>query len=430
MQFFFLSNGNVIDHYPYITPDGFDWYTEGVYLVRTLQGFILPPLFVLRSPGFVLVTALDFAIGRPGLVIGITYGAAIFFTYYFALRLIDLSHDSFTNTFTQNSKQPQPKQQWQSWYAIPLAIGFTVYSVNFFRPFLLSDGMATCLTVMSIFLLAKTIASKNINFYFLLAILSASLAALTQTYAVMPFEILCVILIFQHFKSNKNNRFKYLGAAFTVPIIVFVLSWLWRLYMPHEIIPKPFDLLALNLNMTKFYKNTWGFYILPFILIWGIFCYVNPKKIFTNIITQHAIVTTIVMMFFCFFYQWKEARFTYYFWPWLLIGLLSFLQPRNRACLFAGAIFMTILEIGVPQTYWDPTLRLTRLPEQIIPRFEQISLNPSENWLLRYFRGEPINRAFSSCNPNCAIPNEFLSRADPYTQKTLTVFFQIKNLKK
>ena len=33
-----ISNSLLILHYPFISPDGFDWITEGVWLAQTLQG--------------------------------------------------------------------------------------------------------------------------------------------------------------------------------------------------------------------------------------------------------------------------------------------------------------------------------------------------------------------------------------------------------
>ena len=120
-QFVYLANGDVINNYPFISPDGFDWYTEGVYVTQLFSGATLPELPVLRPPFFVFVTAVDFIFGNKGLVLAILYGVATFYTYFFSLKLIDSNYE-------EGDKN--------SWYVVPLAISATIYPLNFFKPFL------------------------------------------------------------------------------------------------------------------------------------------------------------------------------------------------------------------------------------------------------------------------------------------------------
>ena len=44
IQIVVLANGDIVNNYPYISPDGFDWYMQGVYLDKVLSGATLPEL--------------------------------------------------------------------------------------------------------------------------------------------------------------------------------------------------------------------------------------------------------------------------------------------------------------------------------------------------------------------------------------------------
>lgn len=71
LQMWSLSAADVVNRYPYISPDGFDWYLEGVYLAKILKGVeLLPSLPILRPPVFVLINMVDYVAGANGLILG------------------------------------------------------------------------------------------------------------------------------------------------------------------------------------------------------------------------------------------------------------------------------------------------------------------------------------------------------------------------
>src|SRR3989339_1345220 len=170
-QFVFLAHGDVINNYPFISPDGFDWYTEGIYLTQFFSGVTLPELPVLRPPLFVFLTALDFILGNKGFVIAIVYAFSIFCTYFCSLKLVDVMHG---------------RAEKNSWYIVPLAISATIYPLNFFKPFLLADSLAVALSLASVLLLVKHYTSSE-KHHLALSSTLAILAGLTQTYALIPF---------------------------------------------------------------------------------------------------------------------------------------------------------------------------------------------------------------------------------------------------
>ena len=60
IQFINLAKGDPLNYYPYISADGFEWYTNGVYFFYRIFENNLPQLTVLRPPTFVIFTLLDF----------------------------------------------------------------------------------------------------------------------------------------------------------------------------------------------------------------------------------------------------------------------------------------------------------------------------------------------------------------------------------
>lgn len=64
-----LIGPGLVSSYPSIEFDGFDWVLEGLYIHALAAGRAGPPLLFLRSPVFVLVTALDAFLGSNCIVV-------------------------------------------------------------------------------------------------------------------------------------------------------------------------------------------------------------------------------------------------------------------------------------------------------------------------------------------------------------------------
>ena len=87
-----LSSGNVLNNYPAISSDGYDWLTEGLYMKLLLKHAVATRVLpVLRPPVFVLVTTLDAFAGQGGYVIAAANALAWGATIICAWRLIDPS---------------------------------------------------------------------------------------------------------------------------------------------------------------------------------------------------------------------------------------------------------------------------------------------------------------------------------------------------
>lgn len=399
IQIVVLANGDIVNNYPYISPDGFDWYMQGVYLDKVLSGATLPELPVLRPPLFVLITAADYIAGGRGLIFSLAIGLAIFFTYYFTLKIVDSAYG---------------EESRKSWYILPLAISATVYPINFFKPYLLADSLAVTLSLASVLLLVKYHKEEKLHFL-AISIAAAVLAGLTQTYGLIPFAVSCMVGFLFNIHSNKLKSRNFITSAFIASVLFISFTLLWRWIMPHETTPKNFELLKVSTAMFGFYARTWGYYFIPLMIFFIIF-----RRLKTAWHTSRFIISssTIVVIFFallCLFYQWPEARFTYFFWPWLMILMFSSIRLDSVKGAYLIPILMLLLVALVPNNYWSPS-------------WQSMRVSVLDNWVGEYFMSSPIDRKLNACVGECMKKNEFLIKSDPYVNATITIYNQINGL--
>ena len=400
IKFYVLSNGDVINHYPFVSPDGFDWYTEGIYLVHLIQGDNLQALPVLRPPIFVFITALYYILGGSGLILSGFYFLSIVMTYFFMSWIIDMGC-SFKN------KDP--------WLLSTLAIAVTVYPINFIKGYLLSDNIAVCLSLFSVFLLLKYF-NENKNYLLFLSGFIALLAGLTQAYALLPYFIFVVFrLIFMYKKSKANVLVLFTNLIF-IFLAFFFVSFIWRHTLSHGSTPQNFELLHLGIAMLSFYVNTWGYYFLPLIIFLFSIKRYKALLIKNQSIMLSSAAVTFTLGFLCFIYQWPEARFTYYFWPWALISLFIFVKlvnQKNSFILLAPMILIT--SFLVSPNPWQPSLR-------------SLSLSYHKNWAVNYFESQPVDRGLDNCNTPKCDGNEWLANSDQYVKSVIFMNLLLRKL--
>jgi len=405
IQFVRLSNGDVLNHYPFISSDGFDWYVEGIYLVKLIGGASLPDLPVLRPPLFVFVTAADYVAGSQGVFLAIVLGLAIFYTYFFSLKIVD----SVCVSAEKNA-----------WYIIPLAIGTTICPLNFFKPFLLADNLSVTLSLASVFCFIKYLVKSKMfgvsTAYLLgLSVIVAVIAGMTQTYALIPYLVLCGMCFLLHIRTNKNQAIKCLVAIMAVLFLFITFTALWRWTLPHGTTPENFSLLKLSTHMFGFYVNTWSYYFLPLVLFFMLFrryqIVIDPR----NIVVASSIAITFLLILLCFFYQWPEARFTYYLWPWLLILFFSIIRMQVNKGTYLISILMFLVIFLVPYNYWSPS-------------WQSVRVRVIQNWLGNFFTALSVDRKLNDCGNNCACDNEFLKKSDRNVNSTVKIYIQIKGL--
>jgi hypothetical protein len=388
IKFYFLCNGDVLNYYPLISPDGFDWYTEGAYLYKSFATENLPSLTVLRPPLFVLTTLVDFLIGG-GLFLAFIYSISIVFTYFFILWIIELCLGN---------------KQEKAWFLIPLAIATTIYPVNFIKGYLLSDGLAVCLSLFAVYMLAKYF-ERNKRHLLIFSSLIAILGGLTQTYALLPYLTFLSLRVFSKQEELGNRIFLILNALFVL-ITFFFISYLWRIFLKHESTPQYFDLLKLSFGMFDFYINTWGYYFAPFLLL----VITNFRSLKFNkyqSLGMSSLTVTLALGFLCFIYQWPESRFTYFLWPWVIISFFSLISPICfKAATKQLTATMLIISFMAPSNYWQPSLK-------------SLSFKYQDNWVVNYFRLIAIDRKLTSCDTLECKGNLFLGNSDPYVNAVI-----------
>ena len=399
LKFIFLSNGDVINHYPLISSDGFDWYTEGIYLIKSFFQNNLPNIPVLRPPIFVLITSLDFLTGSRGLVLSTLYSLSIVMTYFFILWIID---------------RELGVENKDAWFLFPLAISVTVYPINFLKGYLLSDSITVCLSLFSVFILIKYFNEKKMQLLVLSGFI-ALLAGLTQTYGLIPYLIFIGIKLMFKYKNDKANVLNLLLSLVLIISSFLLITYFWRHFLKHNSTPINFQLLKLNLDMLSYYINTWGYYFFPFIIFF-ILIKRNKEHLITNqLIVLSSLAVTLTLACLCFIYQWPDARFTYYLWPWALISFFILFKPVNKK---VGSISLVGLMIFVsflipPDSHWGPSLKST-------------SLSYHKNWAVNYFRSQPVDRGLNNCNTARCDGNNFLANSDPYVKSVMSMYLILK----
>lgn len=399
IHFIILSNGDVINSYPLITPDGFDWYTEGVYLVKLLSGDAgLPPLHALRPPTFVMVTALDYLFGGAGFVLAFVSSAATFGTYYLVNKIIDFQYENVSGR----------------WYAIPVVLATTVYPINYIKVYLLADPISVFFSLSASYFFIKYLRN-NLTVNLFVSNTLFLIAGLTQTYGLIPLIVIYGLAFFIQLNQNKRKSITIILSGLFTTFLFVLLTYTWRSLIPHLTTPPNFDLLKLSVDMFGFYVGVWGYYLVPFLAYFLISRSVYLiKPSFDNVVGLGSVLIVLAFLLLLFFYQWPEARFTYYLWPWLLIAVFVNigLKVDYRKSVLWLSVIVILACIITPSNYWQPTS-------------SSLEVDPSRNWLFTYFHSKPIDREINRCTPTCE-NNKFLMQSDSYVNTVINVYNQIK----
>lgn len=401
-------------------PDSYDWYIEGIYLTQWLGGGeLLPNLFVLRPPVFVLVCAFDYLLGGAGYVIGVVLGLCIFGTYSLCLILIERAQKiTVTNALTQNtllatkgSSQPLA----ESWAAPILAITLTIAPINFFTPFVYADRLASLISLLSVYFLVRWHEGGGRGML-LWATLAGSIAGLTQIYAVIPFGLALAFLTGIRLHNAKEHRYQTLREPLIATLILICLimglSHVWRSTIAHGFTPPYLSLIAFDGHMLRFYKHTWGFYLLPIALMVMLLGKPALAIFRSSYILQIALAISVTLMGLLLLYHWKEARFTYYFFPWLMIFLCALFAARNKWSAGIIVIMLLMYSALVPQNYW-------------IPQPRTLELNLRQSWIGDFALAKPVDRGLEHCTKDCPSNNEFIAGSEGYTQTMMGIYLHL-----
>lgn len=384
LKFLWLGDSSLINHYPFLTPDGFDWIVEGVYFKNCVLNFNgCDPLPVLRPPFFVLINSIGHTIGANKFVIGFVLAFAGFFTYYFLLKIAE-NFDCDLNS---------------SW---PLAIALTIFPLNYIKQYVLADSIAVCLSLMAIYILSE----NDFRGRLMLSSLVALIASLVQTYALIPFLIYITYYIFKNLYCLRFcQSIKALLTILLITILYFFILFFWRHFVPHLSTPDNFNLLKFSTSMYSFYLNSFVYFFAPFLaayFVFGSFVLTTSRFVFTFLLT-----VLFVFVIISFFYQWPETRFIYFYYPWFLLFFFKSVKFQNQTKV---AIFFVIASFWAPPSYWNFEVN-------------QVQLKPEKNWALNFFFSKSTDRGLDQEDYKFS---PFYSESDSYVKSTLDIYFKIE----
>ena len=383
-----LTNGNLLNSFPFISQDGFDWLFEGKYIEialsrRSLSGLPLP--YALRQPVFVGISTVDAVLGSRGLFVITSLAISLFLTMllvFGTLKLLGVS----------------------TRIALWGILLFIFNPLGYYRFWILSDQIAIMFMHLSTFLLLLSDEGSKRKRY-IQGAAAAVVGGWTQVYALIPYGLATIIFIVVKRAKSGLWDFKlfYLsGLALTIWGILLVL---WYKIIPHETNINQFALLGLNLNMANFYINTLSFAFIPYIplVAYTALEFTRGNRIVLG--TNEALIVAVVVCFaiLSFFYQWPEARFTFLYAGYVVILACVALQkiPGGSAKGVVGAVSLALTLfvslLVVPGNYWQPNLR-------------EIRFDFERSWLAQAIRARPVDR-FGLVN-DCYGPDNFCTAAD------------------
>lgn len=404
-----LSNGYMINQYPFISPDGFDWITEGLYLSEAIKGNVFDGVLpVARPPFFVFITAIDAFFGQTGIVIWLVNSIAFFVTGYIGLLLI--GYKNRTN-----------------WFNAIFIIALLLAPINYVRIWMLSDGITVALSLLTVYYLQKY---QNYNFkQITVGALLIAISGSSQIYGLMiPLIYLGIFFLF----AVKNKQFSIIKQILfitTLALIFYaIVNYAWFQFIPHDMTPKNFVLLQLSLDMFWFYFHTWGFYFFPFIPLFLLIRLLTKEEYVRDILLLSLWVGVIIFMTLCFVYQWQESRFTFMFWSILVIAIFrSSIYLKQQQEIFRIQIYTIVSFLIIFQSF------LISIPNEWRPDLKNVSISPA-TWIGTFVVAKPIDR-FELKN-QCGSVHSFCSDAivhgDGYVQSVINIYkklsFQYENV--
>ena len=401
-----LSYPLLINQYPFISPDGFDWITEGYWLSSNIQGANISPVTLptARPPLFVIVTALDSFLGQNGYGIALVFGLSFFRMGYFALKSL--------------GKDTNPV------FAVVMLIALLLTPVNFVRKWILSDAVCVFLSFGATYYLFE-LYKKSFGTYLQMTVLSMGIAfaGATQTYGLISPLIGISVLFFIVVKDKNISMLKRMFYILFISVIFWALIlFFWYRFIPHHSIPTTFGLIKLSLDMSSFYFNTWSYFFLHFIPLLFVVIFVDKNTIIRDSFLVSLWLSVVSFMVLAFFYQWRDSRFTFLFWHLFVVAIFktySYVKKhRGFKVIMLGLASMLIVfqSFFLSADEWQPNLR-------------KITINPQGTWLSSMVYSVPVDRFHLKRNcgvryimcDNMTIDDNF----DGYVRNTMRAYMEI-----
>jgi hypothetical protein len=359
-----LVRGDLLNSYPFISADGFDWLTGGLAVARWFDGLAIPELQWARNPGFIAVVFGDFHLGADGAWLFAVISAAVVVSVGAPLllaRWLDV-----------------PRYQ-----AATLVLVLAVSPLGFFRMWILADQIASALLVVTAVALYPYLTNGSRK-WLLAATVAAAIGGATQLYGLMAFLVVAGWCFAVSVWRREPDLMLAL-ALVLAPVTSFAFLELWRGQVPHAGVAPQFNLIQLNFNMLDFYIDTWSWVFAPLLPLLAALIVYRRHEVRSSPFLTGYWLAVLALMVSTFLYQFEDSRFTIPTSLMLGVAVMATLPgerplPRPRTLMAiagVGAVLMGFFL--VPASYWKP-------------EWSNMSLDPSRSHVARLISAEPRDR--------------------------------------
>jgi len=277
-------NGDILESYKYISPDGLDWIIQGRLI--GVDGVVIP---VLRNSGYVFVSKIDWLLGAHGFSFAIT---AFLGLYLQAHVLIELM------------KQYEIRRKIQY---LGIVIYFLIF-IHFISLYILPDGIAVGIMCIALHLSLKGLKT-NLHMMWTFGLIMGVVATTFQIYAFSIF--LCLALGVFVSKITKQAKVKRFSEIAFVTLISLLIIGAWREWNAHLTVPSQINLLKLSFDMFPFYGHTLTLLFLPLFMVSIIAICLPRVRVGISSFEKLIFLMGFALLVSSMFYQWPESRFTY-----------------------------------------------------------------------------------------------------------------------
>ena len=401
------ADGFLLNNYPFLSSDSFDWILEGVYLARALTGaWPERPLPAGRNPVFVAAMTLDALLGQRGIVFAVITATALF-----AVGWLLVAHIG--------------RFRHQAGAAGAFLVITILAQVNSLQMYVLADLLCLALSVGAFLAVIRLTQAQADPWRWVAgAALLTALAGLTQEYGILPPVAAAAAGGIQALRQGHwGAAWRLAGVVIAAALAVLVGYALWHGFLPHQSRRNPGGYLRLAPGLIRFYLEAWAYVMLPLLPLVVVVRFRTLRDALADTMTMAAGGSALVFMGLCLVYDWPSTRFTSFFWPLLVLALFRIIgggpeaaaPPRaSLAVLVAGVL--TLLQ----------TLVLTpAVPD--VPTFRTLALDLDRSRLVQFVRARPLDRMdlAARCGSRSTLCGEArsLSPATPY-QKRIMAFYE------
>lgn len=388
-----LVRGDLVNSYPFVWVDSFDWLVEGLAVARWFDGVAIPELPAVRSPGFVGVTFADYHLGANG---GILFGVIALAVVVPLAAMLALAWWERT-----------PRYQ-----ATVVVLVLAVSPLGFYRMWILADQFATAWLVVAVVALYPY-ATRGGRGWLVGATVAAVLGGSTQLYGVVPFLVAGGWCLAVSVWRRKPDYLLASALGFAIGMVAIV-SMLWRAQVPHAGVPPQLELIEFSFDMLDFYANVWSYAFAPLLPLLGVLVAYRWREVAASPLLTGYWLAVLTLMGSTFFYQYRDFRFTLPTSLMLGVAIMATL-PGERPLPRAPALMAATAGIAL-------FLGLVLAPAGYVrPRWSELELKPSETHFAMLLTAEPVDR-FSlavSCQPDQFCPQVLLRLHDTSYERSL-----------